>query len=755
MAGHAIPYDSFPDVNPTGAPGGDFEHIDARPEMFGGLIGHAEQQLGQSVEKTSDDAFAVAQAQNKLNNQVYGSELHSSFSDYGMDLAAKFDQIQGKSALDQREDYIKQLQDYQKEVESRATNPELKAMVATNTRNTMDRISGWMTRHAEEQQQKWHTETAKRNIDSATGMGGMAILNNDYGALDQQLIRITAEAHNYYDPQGYDKQTLDGEVERYKGQAIKNWVETAATNDKDPDNLTHALQIFERYSGQVDPTSRLEISKFINTKAQARTVERISDFYIGGAKSSPFMPQIVESATKYDINPALLAKQLYQESGLNPNVRPSSAGAQGVAQFIPGTAARYGVNVHDTASSIEGAAHYMSDLKAQFGGNDGLALAGYNWGENHVAAWLAQGGNPAAMPAETRNYVRSITGQPIEAWLSGKARTNVNQIDVDDVVSRIQNDPAFKDRPELQQEVIRNVVQKASMLNRADALKNKQIKDQSDNAEWGYFNQIHTDDPNLTLRQILSDQRLDREARERLVKGYEERGGNTKTDHTYGPAFYDIYNRVHLPEGNPQRITDPNELYSHVGPNGDLTVGGVDKLRSEIEGRKTPEGTAESAMKKNFLEMAETKIAPTNALGIKLPKTNEDFQRFLTWFFPEYEKQRAAGKSAVDLLNPKSKDYLGSGIDAGYMSSTAKQYQEYINHLNDEMATPVEGAKPSPFDINSIKTLDQAKAAYSAGNLTRVQARALALAHPDWGVTFAPPAPARPQVPISNNARFR
>ena len=133
-----------------------------------------------------------------------------------------------------------------------------------------------------------------------------------------------------------------------------------------------------------------------------------------------FIPVINDAAKKYGVEPGLLAKQLQQESGYRDVKSP--AGAEGVAQFIPGTAAKYGVDVHDPVSSINGQAHYMSDLKKMFGGNDGLALAGYNWGEGNVQKWLRDGADPARMPAETRNYVKSITGQTIDTWMQGRGR---------------------------------------------------------------------------------------------------------------------------------------------------------------------------------------------------------------------------------------------------------------------------------------------------------------------------------------------
>ena len=59
----------------------------------------------------------------------------------------------------------------------------------------------------------------------------------------------------------------------------------------------------------------------------------------------------------------------------------------------------------------------MSDLQNMFGGNKGLALAGYNWGEANVQRWLRNGANPANLPRETANYVRSITGHDLNEWV--------------------------------------------------------------------------------------------------------------------------------------------------------------------------------------------------------------------------------------------------------------------------------------------------------------------------------------------------
>lgn len=94
---------------------------------------------------------------------------------------------------------------------------------------------------------------------------------------------------------------------------------------------------------------------------------------------------ILRSAARWGVPPALMAGQLMAESGFDPNVG-SPAGAQGIAQFMPSTAASYGLsNPYDPVAAIDAEAHLMSDLLRQFGSPE-LALAAYNAGPAPVEA---------------------------------------------------------------------------------------------------------------------------------------------------------------------------------------------------------------------------------------------------------------------------------------------------------------------------------------------------------------------------------
>jgi hypothetical protein len=94
---------------------------------------------------------------------------------------------------------------------------------------------------------------------------------------------------------------------------------------------------------------------------------------------------ILRSAAHWGVPPALMAGQLMAESGFDPNAG-SPAGAQGIAQFMPSTAAAYGLtNPFDPVAAIDAQGHLMSDLLRQFGSPE-LALAAYNAGPAPVEA---------------------------------------------------------------------------------------------------------------------------------------------------------------------------------------------------------------------------------------------------------------------------------------------------------------------------------------------------------------------------------
>jgi soluble lytic murein transglycosylase-like protein len=125
----------------------------------------------------------------------------------------------------------------------------------------------------------------------------------------------------------------------------------------------------------------------------------------GGPVDGQFSELINAAAQKHGIDPALLKALIRQESNFNPNAR-SPAGASGLTQLMPGTAAALGVtNPLDPAQAIEGGAKYLAQQLEAFDGDVRRALAAYNAGPGAVQRY---GGVPPY--AETQNYVRAVMG---------------------------------------------------------------------------------------------------------------------------------------------------------------------------------------------------------------------------------------------------------------------------------------------------------------------------------------------------------
>ena len=111
------------------------------------------------------------------------------------------------------------------------------------------------------------------------------------------------------------------------------------------------------------------------------------------------------------------ARLIWQESRFQPGaVGPMTRNgqrAQGIAQFMPGTAAERGLfDPFDPVAALPKAAEFLAELQTQFG-NLGLAAAAYNAGPRRVRDWLA---GRATLPAETRHYVLTITGHSADDW---------------------------------------------------------------------------------------------------------------------------------------------------------------------------------------------------------------------------------------------------------------------------------------------------------------------------------------------------
>ena len=133
---------------------------------------------------------------------------------------------------------------------------------------------------------------------------------------------------------------------------------------------------------------------------------------------------MIESAARAnDLPLEFFARVIWQESRFRPSavgpVTRSGQRAQGIAQFMPYTAAERGLlDPFDPVQALPKSAEFLRDLRGQFG-NLGLAAAAYNAGPQRVRDWMA---GSRTLPGETRNYVLAITGISVDEWARSGAR---------------------------------------------------------------------------------------------------------------------------------------------------------------------------------------------------------------------------------------------------------------------------------------------------------------------------------------------
>ncbi len=169
--------------------------------------------------------------------------------------------------------------------------------------------------------------------------------------------------------------------------------------------------------------------RFVRPSVEELAIPRDKPDTAGDSDTREAMCLMIESAARAQGLPLeFFARVIWQESRFQSDavgpVTRSGQRAQGIAQFMPGTASeRRLLDPFDPVQALPKSAEFLAELRSQFG-NLGLAAAAYNAGPRRVQEWLAGSGY---MPEQTRNYVVAITGMTVDDW--AKAGDNAGMPD--------------------------------------------------------------------------------------------------------------------------------------------------------------------------------------------------------------------------------------------------------------------------------------------------------------------------------------
>ena len=277
----------------------------------------------------------------------------------------------------------------------------------------------------------------------------------------------------------------------------------------------------------------------------------------------------------------------------------------------------------------------------------------------------------------------------------------------------------FPDRPDLQRQMTEGVwqeIQQANVLQaKYEAEQAKQARDAQQAAGQRFMQQILTDPSKLDPAALAKDPSLTWEQKNDLFNIAQKHLGEVqggKEAKEYGSGFWSAYQAVHSSDPASQ-ITDPAQLWGRGGPNGDLSLAGIQALTAEINGTHTPEGAAEGQAKKAWFDAAHIAISGHGMFGGQRDAVGEmNFAHFLTAALPELAKEKSAGMTLAQSL---AKDGPLDKLMSQFKRTPAQMMNDMMQANNPDLpgaAAPAAGSGAAPtagkVDLSTIAGINAA-----------------------------------------------
>jgi soluble lytic murein transglycosylase-like protein len=222
-----------------------------------------------------------------------------------------------------------------------------------------------------------------RILDASVGKGKSAEEPSEKAAVAAEILRLEMMRSAV---------TLTDTDQEPATSSISNALKTVLTNYVESSQKTDA--------GLPEPPQSEEIQNFT---VSAISPSYVDDLPVNTQVTSRFDGIIKTAAKRYGVQEGLIKAVIKMESNFNPTA-VSRAGAQGLMQLMPGTAAGLGVkNSFDPEQNIMAGTRFLRDLLDKYGKDLDSALAAYNWGPGNVDR-----NRGAFLPRETKEYLVKV-----------------------------------------------------------------------------------------------------------------------------------------------------------------------------------------------------------------------------------------------------------------------------------------------------------------------------------------------------------
>lgn len=703
------PYNPAPTAAPETSSGNDYLNVRSDPNAFGAQIGNAEQEAGQKGQEVADKGMDYAtkvatMATEAKTNDVIANQWGPAVAD----LSGKYRQLQGKDAIDGYQPYVDSLQKLRTQYIGQATSPLEQNL-----------LGNYMTRHLSaelDSAKRWQdTQLTSYEDQSAEGFvkeqGSIATTNyTDANMVNGAKSAMEAMILKHGLDRGLPMEAIKENQQNAWGQTAASIVSRAVANH----DVEYANNFYGEHKDSIPGHQQLEIDKMLSSETMQATGSKNAQALLSGLPPPGISPtvQAARSATAdaanavgIDPNHALTILKIETSDGQNLGKR-GDIGQTGKGGTLEDQAQHLAEEAKKSKDVADNALGRDSQPWEQYvcyqqgaGGGPALLKADpnakavdvlsplYSSPQKALSAVKGNGGNATMSAGQFLDFIKQKYTEeaqraaiaPLPADTSTVLGANPKpavamQPGATPVQSLMEMDKVYPDAIQ-RANAIPNMYEREATLK---SLEQQHSVYQQAAGAWKtqFVNKAQTlaMDPGFTstdqippdMRSALADNPITMQYLETRANYNLEHGAGTvtKDQREYGPGFYDAFKAVHAPADSPDRISDITQLQSRVGPKGDLTIAGYDKLAKELQNKGTPEGEAEGMMKKQFFANAKGQISGADeGLHIKDPKGDEIFLKFMAHALPAYEKGKSEGKSPAQLLSPDSPDYIGKSIE--------------------------------------------------------------------------------------------
>lgn len=667
----------IPTIDPSATAPDNTQRVNVSTDAFGGGIASAGEKLGAGLESAGKSAFDIGEFYGKvsvddqINHLMTEAEKIRKGSgqpaSIGPDGQPVYDTgymgLQGRAALDAREDTQKRLDEAIKNGRTNLKSPAEQLAYDTQTRQMRRTWNSEIGTHADSQFKVWATGVN----DAGAGHAITQIASNPdnpemvaHATADLINFRVKAVETKYGDDPAIKRQA----IESAKRDALTAQLE--AISVKDPARAQQILETNKDLAGANYKTLAAQFRERADHQIAIRAgTEAMGQAYGNVQKNNP-----PSQTPEGKLTPAAVGSLiLKQESNNNPNSPTSVDGAMGPGQIIPATFKQYakpGESITNAADNRAVSQRIIDDYYQRYNGDIGRIAVAYFSGPGNVS--------PPGSPVPYIEDRADGNGKRVSSYAQDVAmRANGNvggapQAMKADSIRTIMTNPDLT--VEQKQKAVTYVNQTYAQAQIAAEADTRAKKEANDKAANDYVTRmINKKGVDGIIFEIGNDPNLDYHTKIQLQNVAEAKLGNDvdKATTTYGNGFWDAYKKITATAGEEGRISDLSQLLPRAGPGGDLTLAGIEKLNQVMTaGRKSVEGSAVNTTKTGLMNYAKGKLSFEQDLGpvkIRDPKGEAIFNsQFIPKFEAGYDQWVKDGKAPFEYLTRENIDKMITGM---------------------------------------------------------------------------------------------